>query len=395
MDIKAIKNYKEIYRAALLDDAVPFWQKRALDLEYGGYLHCFDRKGELIGTDKSVWTQGRILWMFSILNNLIEKRQDWVSAAKLGYDFINKYCFDENMHMYFRVTREGKPLRIRRYWYSEAFAIEGFIEYAKASGDNEALKKAKEIYNRVMMYFNTPGYFPPKVNPETRKTKSHSIYMILLTISRKMKEVDDDPIYDKMIDMCLNEIMNNFVKREEKALFETVGINGERLNSPEGRCINPGHAIESSWFIMKEAISRKDNALMKSAIEIMEWSLEKGWDKKFGGLFYFIDVEGKPSFQLEWDMKLAWPHNEALYALLLAYHYTKNDKYFNLFEKIHIYAFEHFRDIEYGEWFGYLHRDGTPITEAKGTDWKSPYHLVRSLLYIYILLDDMEKGKQI
>ena len=395
MDKNTVLNYKEIYRSALLDDVVPFWQNRALDWEYGGYLHCFDRRGDLFDTDKSVWTQGRMVWMFSRLYNVIEKRQEWLDAAKLGYDFINQYCFDDNMHMYFRVTREGKPLRIRRYWFSEAFAIMGFAEYAKAANDRKAIQKSKELYNHVLSYFNTPGYFPPKINPETRKTKSHSTYMILLSISQAMREIDDDPLYSRTIDLCMNELLEYFVKKDGKVLLETVGPSGERLDRPEGRCINPGHSIESAWFLMEEAIFRKDNVLMEKAIEIMEWSLEKGWDGEFGGLYYFVDVEGKPPLQLEWDMKLAWPHNEAVYALLLAYCYTKDEKYAKWFEKIHKYAFDHFSDREYGEWFGYLHRDGTVVIDAKGTDWKSPYHLMRALLNVYLLLAQMEQGDRL
>jgi N-acylglucosamine 2-epimerase len=271
----------------------------------------------------------------------------------------------------------------------------GFAEYAKAANDRKAIQKSKELYNHVLSYFNTPGYFPPKINPETRKTKSHSTYMILLSISQAMREIDDDPLYSRTIDLCMNELLEYFVKKDEKVLLETVGPSGERLDRPEGRCINPGHSIESAWFLMEEAIFRKDNVLMEKAIEIMEWSLEKGWDGEFGGLYYFVDVEGKPPLQLEWDMKLAWPHNEAVYALLLAYCYTKDEKYAKWFEKIHKYAFDHFSDREYGEWFGYLHRDGTVVIDAKGTDWKSPYHLMRALLNVYLLLAQMEQGDRL
>jgi len=204
-----------------------------------------------------------------------------------------------------------------------------------------------------------------------------------------MREVDDNPIYSEVIDQSLYEILNYHVKPEEKALFETVGPNGERLDSPEGRCINPGHAIESSWFIMEEGRRRHDHPLIQQALQVLEWSLELGWDREYGGLLYFVDIEGRPPEQLEHDMKLWWPHTETLYALLLAYYLTGEEKYAEWYEKVHAWAFSHFPDPEYGEWFGYLHRDGSLSLDLKGSMWKGPFHLPRAQLLCWKLLKHM------
>lgn len=395
MNKKRMEAYAESFRETLLGNFVPFWTKFSPDYEYGGYLCGFDRDGELFYEDKSVWQQGRSLWMFSKLYNEFGQNPEWLAAAKCGYDFINRYCFAENGHMYFRVTREGKPLVERRYYFSEAFAVMGYVEYYKATKLSEAKTRAVELYEKMLYYYSTPNVFPPKVNPETRRNKGHSIVMIMLNVSQYMREIDDDPKYDRTISACLDVLLKDFIKPEEKALFETVGQNGERLDTPDGRFINPGHSMETAWFLMREAIHRKDESIMRKAIDVLEWSLERGWDKKRGGIFYFVDAEGKPVLSLEWDMKLLWVHCEAMISLAYAYWFTGEKKYEAWFAKIKKYVFKKYPDRGHPEWFGHLHTDGTPISYIKGSDWKGPFHNVRAFMLLTQIFEAMARGEKL
>jgi N-acylglucosamine 2-epimerase len=391
MITKRLEELYEIYRNTLFNDIIPFWVKHSLDKEFGGYLTWMDRDGTLISTDKSVWIQGRGTWIFSKMCNEFGSDKVWLSAAKLGYDFLRKYCYDTDGRMFFQVTREGKPLRKRRYLFSEAFAVIGCAEYAKATGDQEALKQAKDTYNLLLDCYMHPEKNPPKVIKETRELKSHSMPMILIATTQSIREVDNNPKYDKIIASLIEELLKDFVKRDKKVLLENVGVNGEYIDNPQGRVINPGHAIETSWFLMEEGRKQNNQKIINSALEIMEWSLEIGWDKEFGGLFSFLDIEGKPPEQLEWDMKMWWPHNEALYALLLAYNLTEDEKYLNWYEKVHEWAFSHFPDPIHGEWFGYLHRDGTVSSTIKGSMWKGLFHVPRQFILSTKLLEEMIK----
>ncbi len=395
MDKKFFESYYEKINDILMNDFVSFWEEYSVDKEYGGYLCGFDRDGELFYEDKSVWQQGRSLWMFSKLYNDFGKKQIWLDAARSGYDFINKYCFSEDKHMYFRVTRDGQPLVLRRYYFSEAFAVMGYAEYYKATGLEEAKERATELYKLMVKYYTTPGYFPPKVNPKTRSRKGHSIVMIMMNVSQCMREIDDNPIYDEMIDKSLDLILNVFIKDDKKALLETVGKDGEFIDTPDGRFINPGHSMETAWFLMKEAIHRKDKNIMEKAIKVTKWSLERGWDKEKEGIFYFVDLYSKPVLSLEWDMKLLWVHCEALLALTYSYWYTKEDEYLEWFEKIFKYAGEHFSDPGHPEWFGHLHRDGTPISHIKGSDWKGPFHNVRAFMLLSQLFNKLKNNEDI
>jgi N-acylglucosamine 2-epimerase len=292
--------------------------------------------------------------------------------------------------MFFTVTQDGKPLQKRRYMFSETFAIIACAEYSKASGDRSALAKAVEIYNMVLELYRNPNLVTPKINPETRKTKSLALPMILLATTQSLSEADPQPRYDELSKEFVDVIFRDFYKASERAMFEAVGPNGERLDSPQGRCINSGHSIETAWFIIHEGIRRNDRNMVNKALQVLDDSLELGWDKTYGGLLSFVDIEGKPPEQLEWDMKLWWPHTEALYATLLAYSLTGKEKYEVWFDKIHEWSFSHFADKEHKEWFGYLHRDGSVSNTLKGSMWKGPFHLPRALLLCIKKLEEME-----
>ena len=390
MKKQRIQELYDLYRRTLVDDVVSFWLRHAPDRIHGGIFNCLDRDGSVYNTDKAMWIQCRAVWMFSKLYNELEPRKEWLDVARSGYEFITRHGFDRDGRMFFTVTKDGRPLRRSRYLYTETFGTIACAEYSRATGDTDALRRAKELYHLLIDSYRTPGRLEPKINPETRVVKAHAMPMILLATTQELRRVDSDPLHKEVIDHALREIADHFMKPEDQALFEVVGLDGERLDSPEGRCLNPGHAIETSWFMMTEALHRGDDDVMKKALDVLDWSLERGWDKEHGGLLYFIDIEGKPTEQLEWDMKLWWPHTEALYALLLAYRITGDARYSEWYERVHAWSFSHFPDPEHGEWFGYLHRDGSLALRLKGSQWKGPFHLPRALLYGLKVLGELK-----
>jgi len=389
MKNQRIEELRDTFLKDLVNDTVPFWVNHAVDREMGGFTFFLDRKGERLSTDKPMWTHGRTAWLFARLYNELEPREEWLKLAKHSVDFLRAHGFDKDGRVFYSVARDGRPLRKRRYLFAETFAIIGLAEYARASGDGEALELARRTLKLLHEQIANPK-MEPKVNPATRRTRGHSMAMIQVNTLQVLRLADPDPAYDKMIDASIDEVFRYFVHPEKKALFETVGRDGELLlDLPEGRCVNPGHAIETAWFVMEEGRYRGDKKLIERALPILDWSLEMGWDKQNEGLFYFVDVEGRQPEQLEWDMKLWWPHNEAIYATLLAHHLTGSEKYLEWFERILSYSLEHFPDREHGEWFGYLHRDGSVALDLKGNMWKGPFHLPRQQLYCHLLLKEM------
>ncbi|MFM1944023.1 MAG: hypothetical protein RI897_3005, partial [Verrucomicrobiota bacterium] len=163
------------------------------------------------------------------------------------------------------------------------------------------------------------------------------------------------------------------------ALMEVVDPSGEPIDHFDGRTLNPGHAIEAAWFILREAAHRDDRRLVGLGCAILDAMWRRGWDAECGGLFYFRDVHNKPVQEYWHDMKFWWPHDETLIATLLAYQLTHNTKYARWHQQLHDWSFRHFADPHHGEWFGYLHRDGTPSSTLKGNLWKSFFHHPRAL----------------
>lgn len=391
MNRKRISELKEIYRSELFDFVVPFWLNHSLDRSYGGQFNSLDRDGTVFDTDKSMWLQGRAVWMFSKLYNEVEQRDEWLEAATHIYNFLIKYGFDTDGRMFFSVTQDGQPIQKRRYLFTETFAIIACSEYARATGDQDALKLAVDTYRLVVDHLRNPEKLTPKFYRKTRQAKAHNIPMIMLATTQELRLIaEPDPLYDEIVDDAVDQILNHFLKEDEQAVFEVIGIDNERLDSIEGRRITPGHAMESAVFIMHEGMYRQDHDLIQRASKMIDYSMEIGWDKEYGGLLYFVDVEGKPPTRLEWDMKLWWVHSEALYALLLAYHLTSELRYADWFEQLHDWTFNHFSDPEYGAWYGYLHRDGSISTPLKGGMWKGFFHTPRALWLCWELLGKMQ-----
>lgn len=402
MNERRMSQLSRAFRDALVNDTIPFWLTHAIDREYGGFTNYLGRKGDVICTDKPMWVQGRIAWTMARLYNELEKRDEWLSASSHALDFISKHGFDSDGRVFFLVTRDGRPLRKRRYLFAEIFAIMAYCEHGRATGNAAELQKAKSLMRFVQdinsRAWPAPGALEPKVFPQTRPMRGHSMAMIQINTLQVLRRADStpDPLpYDKLIDTQIEEVFRYFLKPDKKALLETVGPNGEYLGeTPDGRCVNSGHAIETAWFILAEGKHRKDRRLIERALTILDWSLELGWDRKYGGILYFVDIEGKQPQQYEWDMKLFWPHNEAIYATLLAYSLTGDGKYEDWFEKIYRWALARFPDRRYGEWFGYLHRDGSVSHELKGNMWKGPFHLPRMQLFCHLLLEEMLRSRE-
>lgn len=392
MNVKEyIKSWAESYKKDLTENIMPFWMKYGLDRENGGVYTCVDRDGSLMDTTKSVWFQGRFAFICSFAYNNVEKNQEWLDAAKSTLDFIEKHCFDEHGHMYFSVTAEGKPLRKRRYVFSETFAAIAMSEYALATGDQHWAKRAIQVFEDTQRFLATPGFLPAKFEADV-KLQGHSIVMILINVGSCIRKVVNDPKLTQQIDESIEKLKKYFIHPEFKCLLETVGENGEFIDTNMTRTINPGHCIETSWFIMEEAKLRGwDKPMLDMALQVFDWSWDWGWDKQYGGIINFRDCKNLPSQDYSQDMKFWWPQCETIIASLYAYLGTGDEKYLYRHERISEWTYAHFPDAEYGEWYGYLHRDGTVAQPAKGNLYKGPFHVPRMMIKGYMLCQEILK----
>ena len=382
-----------------LGSCVDFWLKYGIDEENGGVITCLSRKGQVFSTDKSVWMQGRCAWIFAHLCTVYGVRDEWLRASKSCLDFLEKYCHNEKCggRLYFTVTGDGRPLRQRRYCHSENFYCIANAEYYLNTGDKDALMHARWAYDMVWNLnhglIDDPVGMPSKTDPETRKSRAFGDPMIYLNVSDVMRRCDPErkDLYDKRARVCALEVIKYFYKPDLKCTLETVGLKGElQTETVAGRVVNPGHDIEGSLFLLREAVYEGSEELKKTAEGMFRNALEAGWDEKYGGLLYFIDALGYPPEAYEHDMKLWWPHNELLTASLTFYRETGDEYFLNWFYKTLDYVKEHFTDPEYGEWYGYLRRDGLPTEPpCKGSTFKGPFHVPRCLISLDCLLNEM------
>ncbi len=376
------------YRKVLTENILPFWLRNAIDYENGGIFTQLDEKGEIYGTDKSVWFQGRALWVFSKAYNTIEKNPGYLKAAECIYGFLPK-CTDTDGRMFFTVTADGRELQKRRYYFSETFAAIGCAELYKATGRAEVLESAEQYFTVAYECFTGVRKNPPKLNPENLGTKALSPAMIMLSTAQVMRSMNSDKRdeYDKIAKECLDEILHGGYL-QEKALLESVTTDGRFVDSPSGRIVNPGHSLEAAWFIMLEGLLTDNSEALEAGKKIIDITLPLGIDKKYGGIIAFTDLSGKPPVQLEWDMKLWWPQCEAMIAFRMAYMLFGDEKYLKLYEEFKEYCEKYFLDSENGEWYGYLHYDNTVSTTLKGNIFKGPFHIPRLYMIMAVLDED-------
>ncbi|MCE1199388.1 MAG: AGE family epimerase/isomerase [Marinilabiliales bacterium] len=380
------------YRDALLDDVIPFWMKHSPDPQHDGYFTCLDRKGDVFDTDKFVWLQGRQVWMFATLYNKVARREEWLQMAESGARFLLRHGRDGGGDWYFSLTREGAPLVEAYNIFSDCFATMAFGQLYLATGKEEYAQVAVTTFLKILKRSSHPkGRFSKSVGG-TRPLKGFSLPMILCNLSLEIEPLLDKELVEETISSCLYEVMELFYDQESGLILENVLADGSRSDSFEGRLLNPGHAIEAMWFIMDLSVRLKRPTLADQAVKIVRDTLEFGWDKEYGGIFYFLDRKGYPPQQLEWDQKLWWVHMETLIALIKGYSLTGDRHLQQWFDKVHDYTWSHFPDPENGEWFGYLNRRGEVLLPLKGGKWKGCFHVPRGLLQVWKTLEQMGNG---
>ena len=389
MDFKKLANR---YKTELLDSVLPFWLNKSIDKEYGGYFSCLDRDGSVYDTDKFIWLQGREVWLFSMLCNKLGKKQEWLDAAIQGAEFLKKYGHNGDYDFYFSLTREGKPLVEPYNIFSNTFACMAFAQLAKATGSEEYAEISRRIFKRILERRGNPKGKWSKAVPGTRPMKDFALPMIICNMALEVEDIINDPQQlEKTIDECLHEVLDVFYQPDLGCMLENVSsLDNSRLDCFEGREINPGHNLEALWFMMNLGIRRNDNALINKCVEISLSVIERGWDKEYGGIFYFLDSKGAPQQKLEWDQKLWWVHIESAIAMIKGYQLTGNKKCLEWFEKLDEYMWSRFKDPLHPEWFGYLNRRGEMLLPLKGGKWKGCFHVPRGLFEIWQILEKCE-----
>ena len=386
MNKTKLLDIKSKFEEELFISVIPFWEKYSVDNINGGNYNCIDRDGSIYDTTKYMWLQGRLIWMFCKLYNNYEKNERWLSIAESGMKFMEEYALNENERVYFKLTEKGEPIYLQRKIFTECFFAMALAEYGRAINSTEYVDRSKQMLNSILELIENPSKLQRDKLPGDPNLNSLAVPMILLNV---IEEVYKDQYLSKtdIVSKCINDVTDHFING---IMYENILSDRTIHNSSEGCLINPGHSIEAGWFLKHWSKILADESLNKLSDEIIRNSLSYGWDNEYGGIFYFLDSRGISPTQLEWDMKLWWPHCEALYATLLIYRDTKLDDDFDNFIKVMEYTFSKFPDKKNGEWFGYLSREGKITHQFKGGPYKGFFHIPRALFYCIQLLNEME-----
>ena len=373
----------ERYENELTQNVIPFWQKNCVDTEFGGYFTMLDRDGSVYDTTKYMWMQWRIVCMFAELyrSRFGAGNEAFLKIARDGFDFLYKHGRTEDGSYYFALNRRGVPSMAPYSIFSDCFAAMGAAALFAATGEERYRAEARSAMQSYIRRLDNPKGRWNKLLEGTPKRLSLGSYMILANLGCVMKECLGSDEFDGETDRAVRTVMKLFHHPELKVLFENVNPDGTfDLESCEGRFVNPGHGLESMWFVLQYAERINDRELIRQACDYVDELFHFGTDPVYGGIFYFMDALGKPHLELQHDMKLWWPHNEAIIAALFAYKLSGEERFLEHFRTVDQWAWSHFPDPEYGEWFAYLDRQGKPNNMLKGGKWKTFFHLPRCLM---------------
>ena len=364
-------SFATLYLKELTQEVVPFWEKYSIDRENGGYFTCIDDQHKVFDTDKFVWLQARQVWTFATLYDRLEKKQTWFEIARSGSDFLEKYGHDGNYNWFFSLKRDGQPLVVPYNIFSYTFACMAMGKMHHITGEDKYKTAVDQTLKKITQRAVKPKDRWDKSYPDARPLKNFALPMILCNLYNEMEDLVPEDEKEQRTHGCVNEIFDLFWDQERGVIQENISPDGSFSDTFDGRLINPGHGLEAMWFIMDLGVQLDRKDWIDRSVEMALSIVEKGWDKEHEGIFYFLDAQGHPPQQLEWDQKLWWVHLEAMICFLKGYELTGSDACWEWFEKIHHYTWSHFRDSKRGgEWYGYLNRSGQVLLPLQGGKWK-------------------------
>ena len=202
------------YKNELLGNVLPFWLENSQDKECGGYFTCLERDGKVFDTDKFIWPQGREVWLFAMLYNKVDKRQEWLDCAIQGGEFLKKYGHDGNYNWYFSLNREGTPLVEPYNIFSYTFATMAFGQLSLATKNQEYADIALKTFDVILSKVANPKGKWNKLHPGTRDLKGFALPMILCNLALEIEHLLDEDCLVEIVDTCIHEVMEVFLRPE-------------------------------------------------------------------------------------------------------------------------------------------------------------------------------------
>jgi mannose/cellobiose epimerase-like protein (N-acyl-D-glucosamine 2-epimerase family) len=365
----------------LLDEILPFWESHAIDHEYGGYwTHLHRDGGRYSAGDKYLVMQTRMIYSFSIGYRLSGSKR-YLELAAQGVDFLKTYFRDARRGGWvWTVTRQGEQLDRAKRPYALAFVVYSLAEFARVSGDREALELAQATWSQVYEHawdHEAGGFYHELGEDWTAVNTTKRIDTMLHNmegVSALYAATGDRQYLDAVRELCDTIV--------ERTWDPATGCTHEwfyrdwreDLTNTEGKA-NYGHIVETAWFLAAVSGYTGEARYRDFARAELEYALEHGWDARYGGLYSY----GIPGGSATDTRKVWWMQSEFLDALALFYRLTGEQRYLDVLERQAAYVATRQRDTVFGEWYALCAQDGAPLDARKGHEYKAAYHVVQGL----------------
>ena len=375
----------------LFAEYLPFWKRHGIDHERGGFCCALDHDGVRVNDSKYMWYQGRGLWVYSYLYERFGG-EEHLATARRTRDFLLRYGRDQQGNWVECLDREGNTIApATQRGYTGLFVAEGLQAYARTTGDPEAMDVAIASLWRSMAIFDDPqrlveeGYLPCTY-PGQRTLGQHMVTMLILT---QVLEQFSDPRLEALADRMVEAIVERFWNPEYRLLNEVLDHHYQRPNDANEDFIYLGHAIETLWMLLAEALRRRDQELFALAAERFRRHLEVAWDQVYEGLFRALKVHGKAPVD-----KVLWAQEEGMIGTMMLCEHTDWEWPAAWFGKLFDYVEAKFS----------LKRRGYPLYQYSGDrkvafqphvqrqeNYHHPRQVMRNLLAVERLLERREK----
>lgn len=371
-----------------------FWLDKMVDQEHGGFYGRIDGHEHLhADAEKGAILNARILWAFSAAYRVLGDKAYLEAASRAKHYIIDHFIDPEYGGVYWSLDCNGKPLDTKKQFYAIGFAIYGMSEYARATGDAEALKVAIDLYRCIEEHaldHEYNGYIEAMTRdwqpiadmrlseldanyPKSQNTHLHIIEPYT-NLYRVWKSDELKASLRNLIDIFTDRILNPETHHLD-LFFDMDWKRGA------GALESYGHDIECSWLIHEAALVLGDAEVLKKVepiVEMVAKASEKGLNAD-GSMVHEANLDtGYVDSDLHW-----WVQAETVVGFFNIYQYFGDESALQKAQHCWTYIKENLIDEENGEWHWSRRKDGTlNLDDDKAGFWKCPYHNSRMCLEI-------------
>lgn len=370
------------FRGALVNEVLPFWE-RSVDRERGGFITDLDSLGRRHGNgEKHLVMQTRMIYSFS-LGHRVTGKAEYLDYARQGVDFFRRHFYDDRHGGWFRTTdRTGEPINREKWPYGIAFAVYALADFARTSGDREALQLAVDTFELQWTHAwdhehgGIAWNLQEDWSPADPTKRIDSMLHTMEGASALLAATGDRRYLDRLTDLG-NTIARHTYDAAAGCTREWFSPTWTEVTERTRGLVNYGHITEAAWFVSVVAAYTGDQRLIDFGRSILGFVLREGWDQVNGGIYSYGHAGGLPID----TRKTWWMQAELLGALSFAYRLTGDVLYHDWLQAQARFVADKQRDAEVGEWHSSVYADGTVQDGRKGSPSKAAYHVAQGLYH--------------